>query len=435
MSNSLRENLTLLRNNAHERMESLEIELQTEQSKMSSLVAQFEILQRDMRIKEAHIVRLQQELAIQTVTLNQEEQEKLKLAMQDCLDNLIVTGQRFLRKSILETERQQLLHLDPELERKLHDYQQFAQNRDTILQSLPASYHSILLVAQENRGAQLQSYMEILAQQQDLITNDEVHLELVIAPTENPTGYAFLLPVPDELQDIIPVVKNFLENLRNLVYDGIFSLIGQEYWSISDLRPSIWNNLSIIELVGEYTGSREVANVVQEVLANRFSSTATTEGVTLTCSITQVTCLKPVINIVVYTTLINDSSSETEVVLAEESEETKKVVEEIILTENPLVVPVTLHPKAEFIRKFLIYLLGYGLVGSKTISVGILQEKVRNADFEKIVGILAQAQILKVFTGQNSISEITLNPACLPKAQDLINRDITPFWEQLIQMV
>jgi len=434
MVKSLSETLAQLVASNNGRIAVLENDLQVEQTGLKSIKDQLEILQQELKIREEYILLLQEEIANQAEVLARQEQETLHLVMENCLKSLILLGEKLQLRETLRIEKQQLLQSDPDLESKFYEYRLFEQNPEAILQLLPTYHRQAILLSQEKLRTELQPYINILEQEPDTTFHEEIYFEVAISQTENSLGYTCLIPIPEDLSDFTPELRTFLEKVQNLASDGILAVTNQQDWTISGLDISDWKGFTFFFIEGTYTGLMKVTQVVQNILSTSICSSLILKEVPITCSVSKVMPLQPTNPFQVSTSLE-----------IEQQDEIKKIPEGEVEVENSLEIEsladdILNEPgqKIEWLRKLLIHLIGYGQVGMATIPVPTLLQKIganTEENFSNEVKELVQANILKSNSRENAAPEVSLNPAHLLDAQDLINRDVTVFWEGIINQL
>lgn len=458
MTNPLYDRLVDLRAVRHNLIGRLESERQAHQDEHDSLLKQVEALQHRVRGQREHIARLQQEIAEQSNELWMQEQQVLKGVMAECLTRLIKLGENLHSWQVTRGERTALLRVEPELERKRQDYLYFEENRTTLLGHLPESHRRLLVEAHDILRTQIEPYLELLSREKATKPCEAEYIDIVVGEADNSAALSCLLPLPNDMAYITPQSNNFLEAVRHLIDDSLINLAGRPDWHVSDLQSASSNGFIAVRIIGTYSGQGSAAEALQSELTQCFREAPIFEGISCTCRAFSVSLSWEVLahddetaNQHIAHQHSGEHSSQQELpfvpdapnppvaTVAEGSPTSQVELDRAERVDLPVSLPQTPPPddhKVERIRRLLIHLVGHGNVGQHKAPIGALREVIAEGNADDLandITLLNDAGVLISALGVSEEQKVAIHAERLSEIQDLINWDMTPFWDRILQ--
>ena len=346
----------------------------------------------------------------------------------------------------LQRQLEGLLIQDPMLEQALAEYHAFHTKTEIALQSIPPFYRKTFEQAVQKQALQLkpcldlEEKLKILPDRSDVIVPivlsvDKIHSQMFLAipaahPTENQDGR----------------FSQRMDGLENAFLQFLSLLAKDLDWTLLEIERDVWAGFRCLTTLIEYTGQIPLRDAVQEYLEQRFIETWPFKNLTPNPQIAELdwdTWTIGQSRSGAVLDLIATLPEVEEVVTA--VEELRQPVETIsrLFTEKDITAwerPLRVSEDSSWtvparrLRTLMMRFAAQGRIGKD----GLLPEQVLNGlskehvtSFEKLFPVLIESGVFRQeeASGRNLYS---LNPDHLGDVQDLINRDITPFWTPLV---
>ena len=397
-------------------LHTMEGQLQEEETSYLQILANLFDLKKELNDKQDLIELINQEIATKNHTLVEQEEKLIRTSLGECLDELLQAAGTIQIGRTLVAEKEKLLKTNPNTPFLIQPYVD-------LIETLNSS---------GNRGLDLK-----LVVSRDGFTN---------------INY-LVLPVPADFNGYSTEVIRFLEPFRRHVGEAL----GPEG------KKFEWNKYSVFEVTEEKLVGRDAAGSfnLPEEISSRLNEEFLKDNFHFSCEIAFSKYLTVNLNSV-STSLPNEGGEsipggrdslldQPQILSGPDTVEDKKGSDaspeqidslsggregEGSGTIEPGIDFIPLDDKGERIRKLLIYFLAQGYIGQNEVDLSrftspeglrILNDfKASQTDLEK-VGILKLQDSPKGWADSN----FAIDPKYIPEIQDLINRELTPFWESL----
>jgi hypothetical protein len=426
------ERVVAQRHDLHNRIQSLQLEF------AGATAAQQEILT---------LIDAQRRAAVD------QETDLLCSAMREAADR--VRTHLFNAESALALEKQraELLRNSPALHNDWQEFQRFEAEKDEILGALPEFYRAQLLSSHEQLKRRLQPLVE-LTEQMKTDVSAAVPVECLLFCDQDTNEVALVIPVTlgewSSDAGAEPILQPFVQQMFN----AFFSLSKREDFGAVDLDLAQWHEFLAIYVLAEYRGYDHTEAAFKQALADTASRGLDAGFPCLQLSITSINkgawrqgyaayvALTQVAGEVVRTA--DPLPVESQVISVKEPSTIEPVIQQNEwysaddLKSWARPVKVTADSKwnrsARQIRTLLIRMIGKGVIGPHQTAAELLwnclpqpyQEPMRHA----ITGMIENG--LLVTTGGDDVQTVSVNPTMLGEVEALINRTISPFWEDII---
>jgi hypothetical protein len=399
-----------------------------------------EIQQKIRQLKQnLNAYRKQREILTATRTrlerqLPAKEREFAVRALEGSFRELATSGAYWQNIRRLINEIEDLESEDPELRKKIEDYEQFEEIRDQIEQ-FPITYRERILQEHSRIARQLQPYRELRTELRSLKPPSQLIFNIAVLEVEDSETIWWVVPyrrddeLPSDVADAIcDVVWEVVNQIANL---------GQEPdWVFDDISVDSWEGYDALVTQGMYDESEAMAVAATSYLQKQITTLPVFGR------------FVPTVDVAVLPnalrSLVTDETIEPESDTVEEYDGVELVEltggwfssDDVQSWAAPLnVVEGSMwNEQARRLRTLLIRLISKGCVGDGGVShEQLIQHLPEPHDQFMRDGIerMLEADLL-MHTEQENGDTITLNPSMLTDTQFLINREVTPFWAGII---
>lgn len=388
--------------------------------------------QHTLALSEARAAQLHDELALAQTALAASARD-LDAAQED-----------LERLRDVRTRLQQLLHDDPRLQADLEQFHAFEPDS---VKELPTLYRQTVLDLHEKLRVRVAQYLQIEKLERQLRTQAAWSLDVMVVGDPEQARIIWLLPIRADARHSINT-----ETLRATLLEK-----PPEGWTVLDLSEQTWHGYRSLHALAEYQGMASLADASATLMQVAFRDLLDLGELVVQIHVAELELdawrLAPALRI--EAELIHQSGSGPQQIdhqaastLAPSKPDEIAVAsqgwyttDDVDAWERPVKVVEGSHWNAEArrLRTLLLRMLSHGAVGStgvpRHLLWGALPEPHRNA-LGTGIAQLEQHQVLFVLErADTSQKEVALNPAMLNEVQDLINQDVTPFWEPIVASV
>lgn len=346
----------------------------------------------------------------------------------------------------LQRQLEGLLIQDPMLEQALTEYHAFHTKAEIAFQSIPPFYRKTFEQAIQKQTLRLkpcldlEEKLKILPDRSDItvpivLSVDKVHSQMFLAipaahPTENQDGR----------------FSQRMDGLENAFLQFLSLLAKDLDWTLLEIERDSWAGFRSLTTLIEYTGQIPFRDAIQEYLDQRFIETWPFKNLTPNPQIAELDW---------ETWKIGQSRSGAILDLIAVNPETETVVSPVEKAQQPVETVSRLFSEKDItawerplrvvedsswtvparrLRTLMMRFAAQGRIGKEGLSPeqvlnGLSKEHVTS--FEKLFPFLIESGVFHQEEG-NGKSFYSLNPDHLADVQDLINRDITPFWAPIV---
>jgi hypothetical protein len=438
---TLRDQLAALQKSSQTRLQEIEAERETCQAEREAIQVEIHrLLERHRDLRET-LTSLETEKEKLVTHYVRQGFETVQKALEQSYANLRQTGDYWLAWSRLYDQRRTLLEKDPELGTLFKDYRQLEENLEDALSQLPDFYRKSLLAKHEQVRERVTPYKELIEEARRVQCSQPVTLELALFHDPAAGQIHWVFPyrkdpqLPDEEDDA-------LYGVAATVIQEIARFEAQPEWVFDEATEDEWAGYEALSITGEYTGEQNLVNAAQELLRAQLAEMTVFRGTVLAVHVTGI--LQEIWD------LGREWKADEPPPTGEPEVVTEKLPALIEVTrgwycdadveswERPLnVVPGSLwNVQARRLRTLLIRMVAKGKVGMDTVATDQLWKNLPAFHGERLaegVNRLMDAGMLveSTTTPENGPS-VTLNSEMIAEVQNLINRDVTPFWAGLI---
>lgn len=362
----------------------------------------------------------------------------------------------------LQSERKRLLEADPTLASTLQEVEAFEQSGKAALNQLSESYRQVLLDAHRRNRQQIAPLLEIQRQLAELecspLTTVELLLFMVVEPERERVHWLTPWRITQAEAATIDTDATPLLIATN---NAFLSLVDAEHWQVHDLERSIWSEFLAFDAEANYTGPLPLQQAVEmsltrylEPLEAKIHCKVTIKVLPLAQEIWQ---LLPSYTLAECGTLptaptIEGSSVEQPEPITSEVSMPEAPIAELTaengwFTQQDLVAwnrtlktgkQSQWSKQARRMRTLLMRLLAHGKVNGEAVAFDALVKGLPEPHFSEVckgLDRLRQSGILRLVEPERMTKEamgVTLVAEYLEDIQSLINRQITPLWEQIL---
>lgn len=370
----------------------------------------------------------------------QHEHQAIIDALEASFAQLQMTQDFWVATARFPKRREEIQAAIPDLEQLLADYRGFDPNA-AVMNELPKTFREVLLQKQQTIKNRLASYLELEAEEAGLFLEQAVSLQIVGLHDAARRCFVWVFPYRDE--------PELLQNTRNVLNDVVWEAANQIInlgqvadWIFDDVSVDSWEGYDALVVWGDYTGSAPIEEAVRDYLHSQLPKRPLFQRAAVD------------IEVAVVPYVVSANEPQMEVPAAPMPEAIPAIdiaepeleasisgwysAEDIKSWEAPLKVTEgsLWNVQARRLRTLLIRMVAHGYLGTTS---GVLMQEL----YQGLPPVHANA----LTTGLQRLHEIglfqegeragelptvTLNGEHLLEIQNLINREISPFWAGII---
>jgi hypothetical protein len=415
---------------------------------IAETMAKQEAVQAEIEQKQIELVQLDENLQqLQTELTRLEEREARLREEVAAVYEALQEGSQELHSwfhsiADLKQEKARLKALGTDPMKLYKEYQKVSENLG-LLQELPESYQQQLMGYHADLKEKLEPYLVYKAQYQKL-RDKGCSLPVFIAADQETAQVVWIVPLPADLEtlseEFVPYFDEFLENSVN----AILKINQHPDWFFADLEeePRNWQGFWALEMLLAYEGEGDHLEHAQELLSKILVEQS--EHSTLFKQFPY------------QLELVELSSAAWQLGLNSKPLTSEKVVSDtrpLVQEQEPLSVrsqgwytdedlvswerPLTVTSESNWtvqgrrLRTMLMNLIARGEIDGDGVPLEVLYASLPQPHADAIhigINMLVSAEILR----QQKSGKVTINPDKLILIQNLINRDITPYLQAII---
>ena len=347
----------------------------------------------------------------------------------------------------LQQKLEGILAQDPTLERDLIEYHSFHEKADVALQSIPSYYRGLFERAIQQQVLRLKAALD-LEEKLNLLPNRSDEIVPVIFTIDKDHSQMFwALPAAIRIEEQDNDFSQRMDGLENAFIQCLSLLAHDPDWTLLDIERVVWAGFRSLTTLVEYSGKIPIRDAVQEFLAQRFIETWPFNGLIPNPQVAELAWDTWLLGQPRSGAVLNLKAvfPEETLLLTEPMPQPVETVlrffneKDITAWERPLRVTENSNwtVSARRLRTLLVRLASQGRVGKDGISSEYVMSglsKEHLASFENLVPVLIENGVLRQEAIEGN-TVFSLNPDHLEDVQDLINRDMTPFWVPLRSVV
>jgi hypothetical protein len=425
-----------------ERLTLYDKELQDIATRLSELQAQQQEIKQEFRAAQDELHQLLTE---------SEEREwicVLSAMSQSCQSIQDMKGY-WLKRERLGQELEVLTSSNPDLKQDLDDFRQFEANPAELLGSLPSSYRASVLRLHEEKKERLQPYLKVQHQIRELRYGHPVVIQVLTYREPDSEIIHWVTPIPKPAKEDGEESEIIYGYLTELVLKSFASFNVLPDWYVAEIESDKqWAGYVALSTLLEFSGSGDLWKSAEEEICRLLSTAREFQGVQLIVRITEIS--DPLWRRGQHTVLpsaphgshfenetIADGEPIPSVPLAELTNGLYRD-EDLVSWMRPLKVTADSNwsLNGRRLRTLLIRLVARGVVEGEHISPKLLWQNLPAPHYEsmrKSIEQLIEKQLL-LLTAEDGESEphISLNVQKMNEVENLINRDVTNFWLDLM---
>lgn len=380
------------------------------------------------------------------------------------LEQCRVTLERALahaaKRQHLIAERTARLEREPDLHDQLASYEAFEANQELMLRGLPEFHRNIVLKAQEDLKKRLQPLMALDDAIRQASPNAAVELICPVYINQDNAEMVLVIPV---LADVVTTGETSQDQLARQAVEGmqkaLFEMGKGAAWEVAAMEERTWSGFVALELLAEYVDdtakaydSKAIAHACEVALAGHFEERPSSAPVPLSLQLVPVS--GPAWRLGMATEAQTTAPGKhVDELLEDELEETLGTsAEETPLADNRwyseddirawqrqlrVAADSKWNRTARRMRTLLMRLVAHGMVGERSVPASDLWQPLPGAHADAMrthIDRLLDQEVL-LAEGEDAASDtklVSVNPTLLEEVQNLINRTISPFWEELV---
>ena len=385
-----------------------------------------------------------------------------------CLASLHATGERLAAaiaasssRSALVARRDTLLASEQALAQEWQSYLEFEAARDTLLAPLPAYHRSKLLISQESLRARVQPLIDLESELGAAIVISTVPVDCLLYHDQDTADLVLVLPVANVAGD-----AHWPQLVRRF-WNALFELGKRPDWEIVELAPSSWAGYVAIHMLAEYRGPLPIADACEAALVEQLAA-ANVDGEpqlglrvgVLSTAAWRLGCPLPAAspfasvggaadNMEVEADILPDQVAMQAAEVGAESGEREPIEglqptadgwyteDDIKAWSRQLKVGVSSKwsRPARIARTLLMRMIAHGHVGASPIAEEQLSRGLPTRyarELGRLTERLIQSNLILTAEEGGSSVGVAINPDLLDEVQNLINRTVSPFWEEVL---
>jgi hypothetical protein len=406
------------------------------QSELEALRRRLESLTQQERM-------LQADLVVQAQRCADEQRDAGVMALRASYASILAMRDYWLQRARLESQIQTLWATDSLLQTRLEAYRKLEENADTYLATFPELVRDAMSQAlrgeQDKLGQQIAPWLDLQAQRQTLRPECPLKLQLLVAHEPGDALIAWVLPFPANPAALPKETAPILSELADTMLKALSRFGMHSDWNIDDLDSAGWEDFSVVLALASYHGKEPLAEAARELLEKLLLEAPIFHTIALDLHVVELP----------YEAWRRGRQGEGTSLGADD-----QIVEAEVSTpdRSPLAElsqgwyldddvrgwndkKGKLAPQARRLRTLLMRMVGRGMVGGDAAPIEALWEALpQGHDSSMRVGIemLANAGLLLKTTSFDQTPGVTINAAMLDEVQRLINRDVSPFWIEML---
>lgn len=355
--------------------------------------------------------------------------------------------QNFGVREELQRQLEGLLAQDPLLEDDLAEYHAFLEKAELAYQSLPAFYRKTFEQAIQLQAQRLKRCLDLEAKLQSIPSGSDGIVPVVMTFDQSHSQMFWALPAASQTEGQDGTFSQRMDGLENAFIQFLTLLAKDPDWTLLDIERDVWAGFRSLTTLVEYTGPTSIREAVQEYLAQRLTETWPFKNLTPIPEIAELdwdtwqlgqTRSGALLDLKAVQPVVEEPAVTMEPTAVSEEPAYAPLFtqKDIIAWERPLRVAEdsAWTVSARRLRTLLMRLASQGRIGKD----GVYPEQILGGlpkdhavSFEKLFPVLIETGVLREETN-NGNSTLSLNPERLADVQDLITRDVTPFWVPLV---
>lgn len=432
----LRAQLAAIREACHHDLERVVDERRRLDGEIEATTTELEQLRARLRELQERLRSLDEVETSAQQLVTQGQRQAVLDALKSSFQQLWDTQDHWVSVVHLLKRREAVADAIPDLSQLLGDYRSFDPDSDVVT-NLPRTHRISLLDAHRRLEDQLAPYLELETQLGNLELGDPVTLHVVGFHDAKEDRYLWVLPYQD-LKRMPGGVSNTLNDVVWEIAYQLLTLDQEPDWVLDGVTVDAWEGYDALTMGGAYTGIGSAAESVASYLVSQLASRPLFRpGM-------------PSLEVTVLPYGIAAAEPESESVLAEAevapgpaaplSELTAGWYsdEDVKSWDAPLkVVEDSLwNVQARRLRTLLIRMVARGHVEDPGVPLQDLSRNLPAPHREALEAGLKRLRTSGVLqrgdgNGDSQVN-VTLDPAHLGEVQNLINREVTPFWAGIV---
>lgn len=338
------------------------------------------------------------------------------------------------KQTELENQINSLLAKEPGLLNELQEYNVFKANKDVILDGMTPYYRTQMLDVHRALETRLVVLMELTQaiEQNSLLELDSIPIIQTVNRNEDQIFWA--LPISIDVDDVNGFLSSGMGKLENAFLKTITSLAGRLETLLPGFEKCEWAGYRGLTTLGESQDNRELADIVQKHIEQHLPEVWPFKTTAIRVNVIPV-------NWDVWNAA-SDTKNELNKIIPDMGKTTHTFdienslfrARDILAWDRPLRVgPESLwNVNARRLRTMFTRFLAQGRVGRAGLSARAVLEGLpeeHHQAFRLMLPLLEERGILLRESAEGDL--LFINPDSLTDVQDLINRDIAPFWASI----
>jgi len=425
------------------------------QNQIARLVAEAALVEAELQ----HL-RIQQQM--QADHRQVEEHRLIREGLGEAATRLVALGPYWRLQAVVAEQRAYLVAAIPDLTDTIAQYHAFAADPDAILASVPPTYRSALSSHHQLLSQQLAPLFEVEAEARKLGYEHVLNLPVLVAQNTSTDEVAWVLPTRSDLvaDGSEPLLAEAIAAIRAVVQERWLT---DPAWYIAELSQTTWEGFDALVALGEYRGGQPLPEHQAPHLAAALQATLNFAEMPVQVTVIalpwtlwevgQGTATQEPLQVAAPLSLTEESAS---------SAQPEAELPEPTPASSPTPTPeLENHPwytardlqhwqrplkvvdgsqwsaQARRMRTVLMRLIGHGIIGERTTNLADLSRDLPLLHAEPLrtglERLLAASLLREAAPSPDSERRVSLNGDMLEQIQALINRDVTPFWADLLQ--
>lgn len=437
---TLREQFDLLRREQSAALEHLEHELQTAQAECDTLWSELQSLQGRYEAALARFNKFEIERDYHATALPGTELEVAKRALERSYLEFVQKHDYWIALESANRQIADLFRSDADLQKALSDYQIFEQHRHEIA-GLPLPHQQAALDVQKRLQARIAPYLKLLAQHNELRRERQITLQVIVArkPVDNLIHWAVpLLRDKDRLpQDLREIFTQLLDTLLDL----LIGLSREQDWTFDKIEVGEWSGYGCLRATAEYCGDGSLLDAIEQFLQQGLKRFPLFQEEVVSVRVAEMSWRawqlgEQVIEHGGMTALPATVQPQQMLHVAQHhdwySDEDLKSWNRPLKTAGDSLWNV----QGRRLRTLLMRMIAKGKIGHATVTSEDLWTSLPEPHLQSMQDGIARLIEKDVFiSGEDTSGEsrsVGVNPALLVEIQNLITREVTDFWVDII---
>lgn len=374
---------------------------------------------------------------------NQAELEAILAALAESQSQIRPVGGYWSSLQDIERQRQSLFTTVPSLEQDWQDYQAFESEPGSILGSVPSYYHHSLQEAHQCLRQRLTQLFELEEKAKAVHCPENILIQVAIVADTVSNHIRWILPIPSRREEPLDT-NGGVDEFAKIVLDALGRLNELPNWYLAEMSSETWGGYFVLSMLAEYTnGEKTLVELTREQLCTCLAENPLFQRIVPNVCVAEISLeVWKKGQQVLFTAPVPAGTGvpEEDITVLPDLGQCIFTKEDIVSWERPLKVSVesSWNVQARRLRTLFIRLIAKGKVGREGMAVEHLWQglpELHQHSFQNALPNMLEKNLLTRAVPEGESGElVSVNPRMLTEVQSLINRDMTPFWTELVEI-